>query len=47
MYKNLHINILTPTSAVMTLIFKSIIYVHKTQNLYNTFNYSLNAIFNF
>jgi len=33
MYKSLHIDILTLTKLVMTLIFKSIIHVHKKQNL--------------
>jgi hypothetical protein len=33
MYKSLHIDILTPTKLVMTLIFKSIIHVHKKRNL--------------
>jgi len=34
MYKSLHIDILTPTKLVLTLIFfKSIIHVHKKRNL--------------
>jgi hypothetical protein len=47
MYKSFHIDILTPTRLIVTLIWKSIIHVHKKQNLYNTFNYIFNAIFNF
>jgi hypothetical protein len=31
----------------MTLIFKSIIHVHKKKKNYNKFNYSFNAIFNY